>query len=71
GRYSFLVPEGNYYLKVEAWGYTTYYSNEFEVKNGIGVLFNLSIEVRGIRTYNNLFPEGSCVEDKWCFIIWV
>ncbi|MBU3896137.1 carboxypeptidase-like regulatory domain-containing protein, partial [Patescibacteria group bacterium] len=44
GRYSFLVPEGDYYLKVEARGYTTYYSEEFEVVNGVGVHENIELK---------------------------
>ena len=44
GRYSFLVPEGNYYLKVEARGYAIYYTEEFEVKNGVGVHENIELK---------------------------
>jgi hypothetical protein len=44
GRYSFLVPEGSYYLKVEARGYVTYYSEEFEVKNTVGLHENIELK---------------------------
>lgn len=44
GKYSFLVPEGSYYLKVEARGYATYYGGEFEVKNGVGVHENIELK---------------------------
>ncbi len=44
GRYSFLVPEGSYYLKVEASGYIIYYSEEFDVENGAGVHQNIELK---------------------------
>ena len=44
GKYSFLTPEGNYYLKVEAPGFQTYQSNFFEVKAGRGVHENIELK---------------------------
>jgi len=44
GKYSFLVPEGNYYLKVEAKGYYDYQNSEFTVKEGSGIHFNFEMK---------------------------
>ncbi len=44
GKYSFLVPEGSYYITVEARGYTSYRGEEFEVKNGVGVHENIELK---------------------------
>ncbi|MFA5877790.1 MAG: hypothetical protein WC845_00200 [Candidatus Staskawiczbacteria bacterium] len=43
GRYAFLVPEGSYYIKVEASGYVAYYSGEFEIKNGVEMHENIEL----------------------------
>lgn len=43
GTYSFLVPEGSYYLKIEASGYQTYQSKPFLVKQGRGVHMNIEL----------------------------
>lgn len=45
GEYSFLVPEGVYYLQVEAENYDTYIGEPFQVTEGVGVHEN--IELRG------------------------
>jgi len=44
GRYSFLVPEGSYYLKVEAPGYIPYQSDSFIVKGGSGIHANVELK---------------------------
>jgi len=46
GKYSFLVPEGTYYLKAEASGYTTYKGDVFEVKTENGVHLNLELKAQ-------------------------
>lgn len=45
GAYSFIVPEGFYYLKVEAPGYLPYDGKPFEVREGSGV--HINIELKG------------------------
>jgi len=44
GTYSFLVPPGSYYLKVEAAGYSAYQSDPFDVTVGSGVHMNLELK---------------------------
>jgi len=44
GKYSFLVPEGIYYLKVEAPGYLSYEGEPFEVKEGSGIHTNIELK---------------------------
>jgi len=44
GRYSFLVPPGFYYLRVEASGYLPYQSKPFEVKESKGVYLNIELK---------------------------
>lgn len=44
GTYSFLVPEGSYYLKVEALGYKPYEGNVFVVREGSGVHQNIELK---------------------------
>ena len=46
GTYSFLVPEGSYYLKVEAPGYLVYDGKPFQVKEGSGVNINIELETK-------------------------
>jgi|GEM_PF-488332 len=46
GKYSFLVPEGTYYLKVEAKGYSVYQGNIFEVKTGNGIHQNIELQAK-------------------------
>jgi len=46
GKYSFLVPPGNYYLKVEAPGYLSYQSKIFKVEEGSGIHFNIELKVK-------------------------
>ncbi len=53
GHYSFLVPEGDYYLKVEAAGYETYKSKTFPVKVGGGV--HLNIELKSVNWFWRYF----------------
>lgn len=44
GTYSFLVPEGYYYLTVDAPGYSSYDGKPFEVKEGSGVHTNIEMK---------------------------
>lgn len=46
GTYSFLVPEGYYYLIVDAPGYTSYIGKPFEVKEGSGIHTNIELKVK-------------------------
>ncbi|MGB2762514.1 MAG: carboxypeptidase-like regulatory domain-containing protein [Minisyncoccales bacterium] len=46
GKYSFLVPEGSYYLKVEAPGYLIYDGKPFQVKEGSGVHKNIELKTK-------------------------
>jgi hypothetical protein len=46
GTYSFLVPEGFYYLKVETPGYLTYDGKPFQVKEGSGVHINIELKTK-------------------------
>ncbi len=46
GKYSFLVPEGTYYLKVETPGYLAYQSEPFEVKEDKGVHINIELKTK-------------------------
>jgi len=46
GTYSFLVPEGYYYLKVEAPGYLTYDGKPFQVKEGSGIHINIELKTK-------------------------
>lgn len=46
GTYSFLVPEGYYYLKVDAPGYLSYDGKPFEVKEGSGVHMNIELKTK-------------------------
>lgn len=46
GRYSFLVPEGTYYLAVEASGYSSYQSEPFTVQEGAGVHQNIELKAK-------------------------
>lgn len=44
GTYAFLVPESDYYLKVEAPGYLVYEGKLFQVREGRGI--NINIELK-------------------------
>ncbi len=44
GKYSFLVPQGTYYLKAEAKGFRTYLSDPFAVVQDIGVHMNIEMK---------------------------
>lgn len=44
GSYSFLVPEGYYYITVDAPGYSSYDGKPFEVKEGSGVHVNIEMK---------------------------
>ncbi|MBI1866598.1 MAG: carboxypeptidase regulatory-like domain-containing protein, partial [Candidatus Staskawiczbacteria bacterium] len=46
GTYSFLVPEGYYYLKVDAPGYLSYDGKPFGVAEGSGVHINLELKTK-------------------------
>ncbi len=46
GTYSFLVPNGFYYLKVETPGYLTYDGKPFEVAEGSGVHVNIELKTQ-------------------------
>jgi len=46
GTYSFLVPEGHYYLKVDAPGYTSYDGKPFEVTEGSGIHVNIELKTK-------------------------
>ena len=46
GKYSFLVPEGSYYLKVEAPGYLTYEGKPFQVKESNGIHINIKLKTK-------------------------
>lgn len=46
GKYSFLVPPGGYYLKVEAPGYLPYEGKAFDVEEGRGVHFNIEMKTK-------------------------
>ncbi len=46
GKYSFLVPEGFYHLKVEAPSYLVYEGKSFQVKEGSGVHFNIELKTK-------------------------
>ncbi len=46
GRYSFLVPEGDYYLKIEAPGYQDYEGKPFLVKQGTGIHTNVELQAK-------------------------
>ena len=45
GQYSFLVPEGTYYLQAEKDGYKNYVSEYFEVKEGSSIHENIELEL--------------------------
>ncbi len=46
GTYSFLVPDGYYYLKVDAPGYLSYDGKPFEVKEGSGIHINIELKTK-------------------------
>ena len=46
GKYSFLVPEGSYYLEVRAPGYLNYKGDSFQVKSGNGVHMNIELKTK-------------------------
>ncbi|MBU2613673.1 hypothetical protein KJ925_04445 [Patescibacteria group bacterium] len=46
GTYSFLVPEGDYYLDIEAPGYLPYEGKPFQVKEGSGIHANIELKTR-------------------------
>lgn len=51
GRYSFLVPEGEYYLTAAAKNYNEYKSEMFSVKEGGGVHMNIELKAGGWRRF--------------------
>lgn len=46
GTYSFLVPEGFYYIEAEAPGYLVYDGKSFQVKEGSGVHINIELKTK-------------------------
>ncbi len=46
GTYSFLVPEGFYYLKVETPGYPVYDGKPFQVTEGSGIHINIELKTK-------------------------
>lgn len=46
GTYSFLVPEGTYYLTTEAPGYAPWEGKPFRVEEGSGVHFNIELKTK-------------------------
>ena len=48
GKYSFLVPEGNYYITAEVQDYLPYKSDEFQVSEGSGVHINIELKPKNI-----------------------
>jgi len=46
GSYSFLVPEGSYYLSTTALGYIDYKGEPFQVTGGTGVHFNIELKIK-------------------------
>lgn len=46
GKYAFLVPEGFYYLKVEAPGYLTFESKPFQIEEGQGIHLNIELKTK-------------------------
>lgn len=47
GTYSFLTPEGRYYLQVDAPGYASRKGDPFEVREGSGIHINIKMTPRG------------------------
>jgi hypothetical protein len=54
GKYSFLVPEGRYYLTVAASGYAPYRSDDMEVTENNGIHFNIELTRSGSWVYGLL-----------------
>ncbi|MBU4332179.1 carboxypeptidase-like regulatory domain-containing protein [Patescibacteria group bacterium] len=46
GKYSFLVPEGSYYLNIEAPGYEDYEGKPLQVKQGAGIHTNIELKTK-------------------------
>jgi len=46
GKYSFLVPEGTYYLEVKSQDYVTYQGQPFQVVDGSGVHLNIELKTK-------------------------
>lgn len=49
GTYSFLVPEGRYYLQVKASGYAEWKGDPFDVREGSGIHINIGMSPNGWR----------------------
>ena len=47
GRYSFLVPEGDYYITAKSNGYAFYQSKPFIIQEGAGVHQNIELKAKG------------------------
>ena len=52
GEYSFLVPEGTYYLTAQADDYLPYKGDHFNVREGEGIHFNIELQKQ-----ENLFEK--------------
>jgi len=61
GTYSFLVPDGYYYLKVDAPGYLSYDGKPFQVTQGSGIHVNVELKTK--------FWFLSIVDWKTCLLI--
>jgi hypothetical protein len=46
GTYSFLVPDGYYYIRVDAPGYQSYDGKPFQVTEGSGIHVNIELKTR-------------------------
>lgn len=46
GKYVFLVPDGSYYLKVEAPSYLVYDGKPFQVQDGSGIHININLKTK-------------------------
>ena len=61
GNYSFLVPEGKYYLSVSSVNYLPYKSEEFEVKVGEGIHKNIELKKEAERFLINWKYSVPCI----------
>ncbi len=67
GDYSFLVPEGTYYLSVSADGYNSYKSEAFSVKEGKEIHSNIALEKR-LNPYSLLNINTILIIILFCFV---
>ena len=76
GEYSFMVPEGNYYLTVYRDGYQFYRSEQFTVKNNDPHLSNVFISanilsLQPLTNFNNTIGVAFGVSDNIVMGIWL